>query len=39
MATDPLTRLTMEMVAHTLGADQIQQLRIEFQVRDHVVRI
>lgn len=36
VAADPLTRLTMEMVAHTLCADQTQQLRIDFQVRDHV---
>ena len=39
MATDPMTRLTMEMIAHTLGAIQIQQLKTEFQVRDSVVRI
>ena len=32
VAADPLTRLTMEMVAHTLCADQKQQLRIDFQV-------
>ena len=36
VAADPLTRLTMEMVAHTLCADQTQQLRIDFQVRDHL---
>ena len=32
LAADPLTRLTMEMVSHTLCADQTQQLRIDFQV-------
>ena len=32
MVADPLTRLTTEMIAHTLGADQIEQLRTEFQV-------
>lgn len=32
MTADSLTRLTLEMVAHSLCADQIQQLRIEFQV-------
>ena len=33
LEADPLTRLTMEMVAHTLCSDQIQQLRLDFQVR------
>ena len=34
MSADPLTRLTFEMVAHSLCADHVQQLRIEFQAMD-----
>ena len=36
LAADPLTRLTMEMVAHTLGPEDTEQLRIDFQVWKYV---
>jgi len=31
---DPLTKMTMEMVSHTLGTIKVQQFREEFQVLD-----
>mmetsp|Transcript_17482 Transcript_17482/g.29295 ORF Transcript_17482/g.29295 Transcript_17482/m.29295 type:complete len:685 (-) Transcript_17482:255-2309(-) len=31
---DPLTKITMEMVSHTLGSMEVQQFREEFQVID-----
>ena len=34
MSADPLTRLALEMVAHSLCADQVQALRVEFQAMD-----
>eukprot|EP00598_Pedospumella_elongata_P002477 CAMPEP_0184981204 /NCGR_PEP_ID=MMETSP1098-20130426/11028_1 /TAXON_ID=89044 /ORGANISM="Spumella elongata, Strain CCAP 955/1" /LENGTH=628 /DNA_ID=CAMNT_0027504749 /DNA_START=246 /DNA_END=2132 /DNA_ORIENTATION=- len=38
---DPLTKMTMEMVSHTLGSLQVQQFREEFQTIDtsHLGRI
>lgn len=38
---DPLTKITMEMVSHTLGSLQVQQFREEFQSIDtsHLGRI
>ena len=38
---DPLTKMTMEMVSHTLGSLQVQQFREEFQAIDtsHLGRI
>jgi hypothetical protein len=34
MSADPLTRLTMEMVAYSLCPEHVQQLRLEFQAMD-----
>lgn len=38
---DPLTKMTMEIVSHTLGSLQVQQFREEFQTIDtsHLGRI
>jgi Ca2+-binding EF-hand superfamily protein len=34
LRADPLTKMTMEMVSHTLGTIKVQQFREEFQVLD-----
>jgi Ca2+-binding EF-hand superfamily protein len=34
MSADPLTKLAMELVSHTLCADQVLSLRVEFQAMD-----